>query len=97
MQTIPLKGGSANAHQRISVSLGDVLVQLRLNYLQSGQWSVDMYRDDELIAAGLMLEPGCDIIALNKLGLGHLVFTGELTTLDNLGVDNQLVYVAANE
>ena len=47
-----------------------------------------------LIAAGVMLEPNCDVIENYNLDIGKLVFTGENTTLDNLGVSNALQWVA---
>ncbi len=94
---IPLTGGAVNAHQSFTVQLNSRLIEFKLNYLQSGQWSVDLYEGQTRLAAGVMLEPNCNIIESNRLDLGQLVFIGENTTLDNLGVDNHLIYVAPNE
>lgn len=94
MTQIPLKGGAQNSHQIIDIQLGDNLVELRLNYQQTGQWSVDLYIDDLPVALGAMLEPNADIIEAFKLDIGKLIFVGDDTTLDNLGVNNSLVWVA---
>jgi hypothetical protein len=90
---IPLQGGAVNAHQKFSVQLGDNLVEFELNYLQSGQWSCNLSIEGVVIAAGAMLEPNSDIIAVNQLSIGQLVFTGDDTTLDNLGANNTLTWV----
>lgn len=92
-QLIPLRGGSINAHQEFSVQLGDNLIDFALDYLQSGQWSMTISRDGVTLAAGAMLEPNCDVIQAWQLDIGSLVFTGDDTTLDNLGANNRLVWV----
>ena len=99
MLEIPLQGGSVNSHQRITVQLGENLLELHLNYLQSGQWSVNILREGILLCAGAMLEPNSNIIQAWNLqdDIGKLVFTGFETTLDNLGIDNHLVWVAPGE
>lgn len=94
-QVIPLRGGSANAHQQFSVQLGDNLIDFTLDYLQSGQWSMTISQDGTTLAAGAMLEPGCDVIQAWQLDIGSLIFTGDDTTLDNLGTNNRLVWVPA--
>ena len=95
MLQIPLEGGSVNAHQQLTVQLGENLLELHLNYLQSGQWSMNVFREGTLLCAGAMLEPNCDVIEAWNLqeDIGKLVFTGLETTLDNLGSDNKLVWV----
>lgn len=99
MLEIPLQGGSVNAHQQVTVQLGENLLELHLNYLQSGQWSVNILREGILLCAGAMLEPNSNIIQAWNLqdDIGKLVFTGIETTLDNLGIDNHLVWVAPSE
>ena len=98
MLNIPLEGGSVNAHSQMSVQLGDNFVELHLNYLQSGQWSMNVFREGELLCAGAMLEPNCDIIEAWNLhnDIGKLIFTGVDTTLYNLGIDNKLTWVEPN-
>lgn len=95
MQTIPLRGGAANAQQVFNVQLGESLCEFTLSYvsyLDQPAWSLDIRRDGSLLVAGAMLEPGCDIIQNNRANIGRLVFVGNPVTLDNLGVDNALVW-----
>lgn len=94
---IPLFSGAVNAHQRQTVQLGDNLIDLQINYVQSGQWSMDVYRAGVLLAAGCMLEPNTDVIRAARLDIGRLIFIGEDTTLDNLGTANRLVWVSPDE
>lgn len=96
MLTIPLGAGAANAHQRFSVQLGDSLIDFELDfisYLDSPDWSMNLVRDGTRLVSGAMLEPGCDVIQSYRAGIGQLVFTGAEVTLDNLGIENFLVWV----
>lgn len=96
MLTIPLGAGATNAHQRFSVQLGDSLIDFELDfisYLDSSAWSMNLVRDGTRLVSGAMLEPGCDVIQSYRTGIGQLVFTGAEVTLDNLGVENFLVWV----
>lgn len=96
MLTIPISAGAANAHQRFSVQLGENLIDFEIDYvsyLDSPAWSMNLRRDGTLLAAGAMLEPGCDVIQSYSLGIGLLVFTGADVTLDNLGIENALTWV----
>lgn len=99
MLNIPLQGGSINAHQQLTVQLGDNLLEFHLNFLQSGQWSFNLFREGIILCAGAMLEPNCDVIEAWNLqdDIGRLVFTGLETTLDNLGTDNKLTWVEPGE
>lgn len=97
MQEIPLLNGAANAHQQFTCRVdGNLLIFVAnfLSYLESPAWSLDIYQDGTAIALGAMLVPGCDILQNYSAGIGRLVFTGDEVTLDNLGVDNHLVWVA---
>jgi hypothetical protein len=93
-QEIPLVGGSVNSHQIITVQLGDNLLEMTLDYLQTGQWTLAISQEGTTLASGAMLEPNCDIIESFRLGIGKLVFVGDNTTLDNLGKNNSLVWVS---
>jgi len=96
MQTIPLAAGVDNAHQRFSVQLGDNLVAFQIDfisYLDAPAWSMNVVRGGVMLACGVMLEPGSDVIQSYQTGIGQLVFTGKDVTLDNLGVDNFLVWI----
>ncbi|EKT8868817.1 hypothetical protein QEM16_005367 [Pseudomonas putida] len=96
MITIPLTAGVGNAHQRFSVQLGDNLISFEIDfisYLDAPAWSMNLTRGGVRIASGVMLEPGSDIIQSYRAGIGQMVFTGKDVTLDNLGVDNSLVWI----
>ena len=64
MITLPLRKGAANAHYTFNIQLGENFLEFTLNYitLAGPAWSVDIRRDDVLLAAGAMLEPGADIL-----------------------------------
>lgn len=97
MLTIPLRAGSANAHQRLTVQLGENAIDFRLDfisYLDYPAWTMSLFRDGSPLVQGAMLEPGCDVISSYRAGIGQLVFVGAEVTLDNLGVDNSLVWIA---
>lgn len=96
MVTIPLAAGADNAHQRFSVQLGDNLVAFEVDfvsYLDAPAWSMSLRRGGVLLAAGVMLEPGSDVIQSYRTGIGQMVFTGKDVTLGNLGIDNSLVWI----
>ena len=94
MIEIPLTGGAANAHQTLSVQLGDNLVDLEINYLtRFGQWEMKASVGGVLKMAGVMLLPSADLSESFRAGLGQFVFTGDEPTLDNLGKNNQLVWI----
>lgn len=96
MQTIPLAAGVDNAHQRFSVQLGDNLVAFQIDfisYLDAPAWSMNLIRGGVTLASGVMLEPGSDVIQSYQAGIGQLVFTGKDVTLDNLGIDNFLIWI----
>ncbi len=99
MLTIPLVGGAVNSHQVFNVQLGDNFLEFRLNFVTRSQtdgnfapWVLDISREGELLAAGLALVPGSDIIEFYNAGIGKLYFTGDQPTLDNLGKSNSLVW-----
>lgn len=96
MLVIPLRPGAENAHPRFSVQLGENLIDFELDfisYLDAPAWSMNLVRDGSRIVSGAMLEPGSDVIQSYRTGIGQLVFTGADVTLDNLGVDNFLVWI----
>lgn len=96
MLTIPLRAGASNAHQRFGVQLGGNLIDFEIDfvsYLDEPAWSMNLMRDGSRIVAGAMLEPGSDIIQSYRTGIGQMVFTGKDVTLDNLGIDNFLVWI----
>lgn len=96
MIEIPLSNGSANAHQRFGVTLGDNYLNFEidyLSYLDTPGWSMNILRDGTYLVSGAMLVPGADVISTYHAGIGRLVFVGEEVTLNNLGIDNHLAWV----
>lgn len=96
MIEIPLSNGSSNAHQRFGVTLGDNYLNFEidyLSYLDTPGWSMNILRDGTYLVRGAMLVPGADVISTYRAGIGRLVFVGEEVTLNNLGIDNHLVWV----
>ncbi|MGL4251054.1 MAG: phage baseplate plug family protein [Aeromonas sp.] len=97
MDELPIKGGAENSHQEFSFPLGDNFLDFTLDYVtytDTPGWSMNIYRDGTPLVMGAMLVPGCDVIEGYRAQIGRLVFVGEEVTLDNLGVDNHLVWVA---
>jgi hypothetical protein len=99
MITIPLLNGASNAHQVFNIQLGDNFLQFTVNFvtLAGPAWSVDVSREGVTLINGAMLEPNAVITDNYDADIGRLVFTGEDVTLDNLGLENKLVWVADNE
>lgn len=99
MKTIPLKNGATNAHQEFSVQLGDKFLDFTINYvtIAGPSWSVDISYRGVVLIAGAMLEPNAVITDNYEAGIGRLVFVGDDVTLDNLGVNNKLVWVSDDE
>ena len=99
MKTLPLKAGAANAHQKFTVQLGDNLLLFIVNYItvEGPAWSVDISREGVTLISGAMLEPNAVITDNYEAGIGRLVFVGDEVTLDNLGVNNKLVWVSDDE
>lgn len=99
MITIPLLNGAANAHQRFTIQLGDNLLEFTLNYVTvyGPAWGVDIAREGVTLISGAMLEPNAVITDNYEAGIGRLIFVGADVTLDNLGVDNTLLWAADDE
>ena len=97
MIEIPLANGSANAHQRFGVQLGDNYLDFEIDfisYTDTPAWTVNILRDGTPLITGAMLVPGADVAANYRAGIGRLVFVGDEVTLNNLGVDNHLTWVS---
>jgi len=98
MITIPLSNGAVNAHPVFEIELGDNTVEFRINWNTTEQyWSADLYVEGELKCAGVILLVGDELISAYNAGLGKLVMVGIDPTLDNLGVDNRLIWIPDNE
>ena len=97
MIEIPLSNGSVNAHQRFSLRLGDNYLDFEVNYLSyldAPAWTMNITRDGTPLITGAMLVPGADVASNYRAGIGRFMFVGAEVTLDNLGVDNHLVWVS---
>ena len=96
---IPIEGGAINAHHEFDVTLGDNFLTMQLNYLSTDQWALDIYRDGSVLVAGAMLNVNADIIGAWGLqdDIGVLTMTGVDVTLDNLGIENHLLWQAPDE
>ena len=93
MITIPIQGGLVNAHQVFFVQLGENFLEFRLNYItRFAIWSLDIYREGELLIAGAMLVSGADITKNYNADIGRLLFVGDDPTIENLGKSNKLVW-----
>lgn len=98
MIEIPLRAGDTNTHQRFSLRLEDNLLEFRINYLsylESPAWSMDILRDGTYLVAGAMLEPNAEVTRGYRAKIGRFFFIGDNVTLDNLGINNKLVWTAA--
>lgn len=96
MQEVPLKSGAVNSHQVFTIQLGKNLLNFEVNYisyLDAPAWSMNIYKNGVPLVYGAMLEPGSDIVELYGANIGRLIFVGEEPTIDNLGVDNHLVWL----
>lgn len=100
MREIPLAGGLENAHQTFTVEMAGRTIAFELDYMgyiDNPAWNLTLKERGEVLIAGLLLVGGCDILEPYHLGLGRLCLVGEPPTLDNLGVDNHLIWVAPDE
>lgn len=92
MIEIPLKNGAQNARQKFTVTLGDYQLSMTLNYLSYldiPMWSLSVFHDGYPIRLGTALAVN-GVIKMGKYGV--LVLVGNEPTLDNLGVDNTLIW-----
>lgn len=97
---IPLVGGATNAHQQFEIQLGDNLITFEIDYRTvTNRWSMNLLIEGERIVNGASLTPGSDVIAHWNLreSIGRLIFVGDEVTLDNLGLNNTLVWVSPDE
>lgn len=98
MIEIPLQNGSANAHQRFAMQLGNNFLSFEIDYisyLEQPGWSMNIYRDGTPMVLGAMLVPGANVTETYRAGIGQFYFVGDEPTLDNLGIANHLVWTPA--
>jgi len=88
-KTIELVGGSINAHQIFFVQLGENFLEFNLNYItRYSLWSLDILQEGVILLSGAMLVPGAEITKGYNANIGRLLFVGDDTTVDNLGIAN---------
>lgn len=99
MITVPLVAGAENAHAVFSIQLGDNFLQFTQNYITEAgpAWSIDIDREGVRLISGAMLEPNAVITDNYEANIGRLAFVGKDVTLDNLGVENSLVWLSDDE
>ncbi len=97
---IPLEGTASNAHQSFNITLGDIgaLFVFDYNYIAS-QWTFSISVNNELIVSGAVLAINADILRNWNIAstFGSLVCVGSEPTLDNIGVDCNLMWMPPNE
>lgn len=93
---IPLSGTKDNAHQEFNINLGDnnVFFKFDYNYLAE-QWSFSIKIENVEIVSGAVLAVNADILRNwnIKKTFGSLVCVGSEPTLDNIGIDCNLVWI----
>lgn len=82
---------------RTSWSTLEIMRSDYCGYVDIPFWNLSLWERGEPLVEGLTLQTDTDIIGPYQLGLGKLIMTGATPTLDNLGVDNCLVWVAEDE
>lgn len=100
MKEILISGGAENAHQTFTANLGGKELTFRLDfmtYVENPAWNLDISMKGETLVCGLLLKCGVDLLKPYHLGIGKLVMVGDEPTLQNLGVQNSLVWIAEDE
>ena len=93
MIQIPLSAGAVNSHQTQFIQLGENFLELRINYVTlTKDWTVDVSREGVLLIGSMMLKADAEISFTYDAGIGRFFFIGTEATLDNLGLDNALVW-----
>jgi len=93
MITIPIEGGVENSHQAFFNQPATRLLEFRINWRgYINAWVADIYSENVLLAGGVELKPGCEITAQYTNIPERIFFVGLEPTIDNLGIDNTLVY-----
>lgn len=96
MQEIPLSSGAANSHQTFTLKLGDNTIDFRvdfISYTDTPAWTLSASIDGIDYITGAMLVPNAEISKSYRAGLGRFFFVGAEVTIDNLGIDNHLLWV----
>jgi len=88
---IPLNNQSP--YQRFSVQLSNRLIEFELRWLvQYEFYAVNLYEAGVPITLGRGLHPGVNIVKGLNSGLGAIYLEGQSPTIENLGINNRLLY-----
>ena len=96
MIEIPLKSGYEYSKHSFMVNLENnqlLFKQEYLSYVENPHWIISIYRDSLPIVVSRALLANTEITTFSTMNIGRLVFVGKEATLDNLGVDNKLIWV----
>ncbi|AUR82869.1 hypothetical protein NVP1029O_36 [Vibrio phage 1.029.O._10N.261.55.A7] len=82
-----------------TIELGGDEYEMRLDWSYSGQfYRIRLIKDNvDLPMSGKGLNPGVDVLATSRLGIGKLYLEGDQPTLSNLNLDNALIYEPVQE
>ena len=94
---IPLPSGQP--YIKANVTLGGVDYRLHLDWSYNGGYYRVTMLDGEtnLPISGKGLHAGVDILETSRLGIGKLFIRGAEPTVENLGIDNELIYEPVSE
>lgn len=90
MKIIPLNNGATSQH--FTVTLNNHNLRFTLNWLtRYNYFRVDIRDSDENpIALGRALHVGVNLLAGLNVSIGDIILEGEMPTIANLGINNQL-------
>ena len=90
-EMISLEG--ATAYYTFNVELANLVALVTLNWVTTkGFYKVSITIDNEEVVRGKGLHPDIDLLKSTELAIGKLYLEGAEPTLDNIGIDNRLVY-----
>lgn len=91
--SIPLNNGAA--FQKLRVQLGSHYLQFRIRWMTVYQYFyVDIFEGEIPIALGRGLHPDVDLLYGLNTTIGSLCLRGKQPTIDNLGIENKLEWIA---
>lgn len=97
---IPLFGGKDNAHQEFNILLGKNNCIFELNYnLNCDAWFLNIKVNKEYIVIGAVLRINSDMLFKYSIKdtFGSLVCVNKEPTIDNIGIDCNLIWIPPNE
>ena len=90
-EVISLEG--ATSYYTFNVEIANLVALVTLNWVTTGGfYKIFITIDNEEVVRGKGLHPDIDLFKSTELGIGKLYLQGDEPTLDNIGIDNRLVY-----